>query len=230
MDDPISAWLQSPDKNYQQGLGLLAMRTKNRYLMRSLSLKASRENRGKLLHELKKLARPTPPPRPAPQKLKPAPAAPAAAAPPEGSSESAEPVALAVEKLEVALTRMHNKKGMLSNELRQLPAKDNLARKALLERIDGLNTDMGAIQDKLDYFKKNGKLPPLAAPEQTFKAIPADPVEMKQTLLNLRSSRTKITKQMRATTPASPEMKKLENRLAEKQRMITEIERKLNGR
>ena len=206
MKNAIEAWLNSPEKNYKEGLGLLRPLCRNRYLLRSLSLKENRYNRAKLENELHKAVETY---HRQPHVVKQV--APAPAPPPEDKIEQDESdpeidlnnmtraqTAAAVEKLEVALGKMHNKKGILSNSLRNFDIKDKENRKAVLSRIDGLTADMNEIRGKLAYHQKHGKLPPVVQVKtKKEKPIPDDPVKMKEMLLNLRTSRTKINKQLK---------------------------------
>jgi hypothetical protein len=229
MKDEIFLWLQSKEKNYKKGIALLEPVIKNKYLLKQLTRKESRLTRNKLIHELKKFAGRAP----IPEKSIQAPAAPSPKKEtrqvPSTKEINQDEEAQAVEKLEIALGKMHNKKGILSNKLRSFDAGDNKSRKAVLKQIDGLTADMNSIRNKLDFYNKNGHLPPL---EETSKdkEIPDDPLQMKQMLLNLRTSRTKINNQL--NTPAAKshaENSKLKNRLQEKIKLIEEIERRLNA-
>jgi hypothetical protein len=245
MKDKIEKWLASDKQDYQDGLALLGPLIRNKYLFRNLSQKENKYNRAKLINELRKVV--AGPVNKQPEKKAPVPApkasAPAGSAPvppvpavtDEGEIDlnnmTPEQTAAAVEKLEQALSKMHNKKGILSNSLRNFDAKDNEGRKAVIDQINGLDEDMNSIRSKLDYYAKNGKLPPILPDKNNkTKEIPDDPVKMKEMLLNLRTSRTKIKKQLKEKNISPAEKEKLETRLKEKIDQITEIERRLNGR
>jgi hypothetical protein len=155
--EAIIDWLQSPDKDYDTGIALLQPISRNKYLVKQLAKKQSKRNLAKLIYELhKRVSLPACP----------------AGRPPKGGPPTEKEAPLidqeqqkkAVEKLETALGKMHNKKGMLSNQLRTFDASDNEGRKVLLKQIDTLNEDMNSIRNKLDYYHTNGRLPPLPEP------------------------------------------------------------------
>jgi len=224
MKEEIFTWLQSQEKDYKTGITYLEELTRNRYLLKQLARKESKNNFSKLIYELTKYTtretikgKPLVEPEP-PRESKPPP-------PPVGTIQDKK----AVEKLEISLAKMHNKKGILSNTLRNFSAGDNKARRSVLNQIDGLNLDMNSIRTKLDYYNKNGTLPPLEeTPIKKKNMIPEEPVKMMEKLLSLRTSRTKIKKQIAAST--DQERKKiLTTRLNEKINLINQIEKNLNG-
>jgi hypothetical protein len=237
MNEAITTWLNSPDKNYQQGLDLLGGHHRNRYLLRSLRLRENKTNRAKMEYELRKVAKHLPI-KPAQKEAKPmeAPVLQTMQTPTPEAAEidlnnmTEEQTAIAVERLEVALGKMHNKKGILSNSLRNCDVNDNEGRKKILDQIEGLNTDMNEIRAKLGYHNKHGKLPPVAGKvEKHIKPIPDDPVAMKDTILNLRSSISKIKKQLKNIPVKDKEYEKLHTRYEEKMNVIKEIESRLHG-
>lgn len=244
----IKTWLENNNRDFFEGIGLLSQVCRNKTLIRNLSRSQSRYNFEKLINELKKEAR-------VPAKIIPPPNTSAASVPdtffkvsdkrtedlntaaPAPSAAVVVPMTLeetkaAVEKLEVSLARMHNKKGMLSNSLREFDASDNDGRKKVLDQIDGLNSDMNDIRVKLAYYQKHGTLPPIPA-EQSFEIreneIPDDPVDMKQMLLNERSNRAKLKKKIDNPDTDKNKLSELEARFASKEILISEIERRLNG-
>jgi len=228
MEDKISLWLGAEEKNYKAGIDLFSSVTRNRFLLRQLSKRETTRNLAKLTYELNKYLSRALPIKETQVKEKPSPKKEIKQADPPPLPTNAQDKK-AVEKLEIALGKMHNKKGILSNQLRNFSAGDNKARKAVLTQIDGLNEDMNNIRTKLDYYNKNGRLPPLEeTPTPKEKTIPEDPLQMKQMLLNLRTSRTKINNQLNTETKPA-EITKLKTRLHEKLKLIEEIERRLNA-
>jgi hypothetical protein len=246
----INAWLQGEDHDYKTGLQLLKKVERNKYLLRSLSLKENNYTRAKILHQLTKYS-----------KLSPEPATIESVAlkktgykpekklkqikiveeeeidkivpEPEIDLNNMTPAqtAAAVEKLEIALGKMHNKRGILSNSLRSFNAKDNEGRKKILEQIDSLNENMSQIRAKLDYHNKHGKLPPVPAkkPEKNiFDDIPDDPVGMNKMLLNERSNLSKYKKKLKGNL-TDKLRESNEKKLADSTAIVAEIERRLHG-
>jgi hypothetical protein len=199
LQEKIASWLENPERDYNEGIGLLSTVSKNKNLLRALSRSESKYNKEKLMHELSKFATADPPPpltttthteathpvvEPKPDTVPNAtenkdatpPVAVAGGVPDPpaatGSTTTPSPETLqAVEQLEQARAAMHNKKGILSNSLIGFADNDNEGRKACLNEINSLNNAMQEIGTKLAYFEKNGELPPLEVKQ---------PVEVKE--------------------------------------------------
>src|SRR3954463_8681575 len=139
MNDEIKAWLKSDAKDYDSGIALMNKVCKNKYLLRSLRSKKNLYTQQKIVHELKKYitydhedghAQQTPPDMPIHRDT-------------IAHDESAfdlnnmtqDQTKIAVEKLEIALSKMYNKRGMLSNSLRNFDVKDDAARARVLRQI-----------------------------------------------------------------------------------------------
>lgn len=140
--------------------------------------------------------------------------------------------AKSAEQLEIVYSKMYNKKGMLINSLRGFAEHDNEGRKQVMEQIRGLAADMKDIRAKLDHFKEQGRLPtkadPPPAPSRRDTAIPDDPVNMKNSLLNLRSTISKLKRKIANGVPAD-KLPVFEALLKEKTEMVNEIERRIHG-
>lgn len=242
----IQTWLDNSNRDYFEGISLLNQVTRNKTLIRNLSRRQNKYNSDKLIYELKKEARvPTiiittkkqaasvPDVALASDKMD-ADSEPENAAPAPSAAFSnlmmPDETKAAVEKLEIALGKMHNKKGILSNSLREFAPSDNIGRKKVLSEIDTLNNDMNDIRVKLAYYEKNGSLPPIPT-DKSFdikeNEIPDDPVAIKQMLLNERSNRAKLKRKI--DDPSRKNIDELKARLTSKDNLIAELERRLNG-
>lgn len=140
----------------------------------------------------------------------------------------------AAASLEVSLSRMHNKKGMLSNSLLNFAASDTAGRKLVLEQIDDIQKSMNRIRAALAVFNKSGKLPPHPSPTSSFnikeKDIPSDPIQLSKRLTNERSNRSKLKRKLEGLSKRDEKKKpELEARLVSKDSLIIEIERRLGN-
>ena len=159
--------------------------------------------------------------------------------PPPDGSDKLPPVtvdpehAKAVEELEISYSKMYNKKGMLINSLRAFAEPDNDGRKAVMDQVSSISTSMQSIRSKIDHFKEHGQLP--VQEEQSTQVfppqpivIPDDPVRMKNLLLNLRSTASKLKKKI-ADGVELDRLPFYEAELQKKTNMINEIKRRLHG-
>jgi len=229
MNDEITSWLKDPGKDYKKGVELFTPLTRNKYLLKQLARQENKRNLAKLVYELTKLKNryPDTPKKETPTPLAPTPLEDITPDPIKTGSPQEDKIS---EKLEITLARLHNKKGILSNSLRDFKPTDNAGRKAVLKKIEDITQEMDIIRTGLNYYHTHGTMPPLEdAPEKNKISIPADPLQMKDMLLNLRSSRTKIKTQI-AQEKDEARITKLTNRLEEKINLINEIETRLNGK
>jgi hypothetical protein len=247
----IQTWLDNPNRDYFEGISLLNQATRNKTLIRNLSRKQNKYNADKLIYELKKEASIptkiittnkqaasvpdvalTSDKMDEDSELKKAAPAPSAAFPIVKGHMTIDETKEAVEKLEIALGKKHNKKGILSNSLRDFAPSDNIGRKKVLDEIDVLNNDMNEIRGKLAYYEKHGSLPPIVAPKSfdiKENDIPDDPVAIKQMLLNERSNRAKLKRKLDDPSTDKNKLDELKARFTSKDNLIAEIERRLNG-
>ncbi|WP_126244139.1 P1/P2 acidic ribosomal protein [Chitinophaga rhizosphaerae] len=146
----------------------------------------------------------------------------------EEANESDDTVA--VEQLEITLARMHNKKGLLSNSLRECSPHDNAGRRSILQQIDDLGSAMAEIRGKLLHFRQHGRLPPISArTELPEKPIPDDPFQLSRMLHNERSSRSKIKSRLHLLPANDPLRFELESRLRIVSDRIKTIEQRIHG-
>ena len=232
----IIAWLNDKNRDHFTGVALLNRVSRNRYLIRQLSLKKNLYTSQKLFSELRKIAQSV---AGSTTKIIPEIKSPTSQTSIKTTDRMTSAIDLnnmtdeqttqAVEKLETALGKMYNKRGLLSNSLRQFDANDNASRQKVLQQIDGLNDDMNAIREKLNYHKKHGKLPPIIEdhPKTIYDDIPVDPVAMKEMLLNERTNVSRYKKKLKAGDIGDVYRAKTEKRLQDSSAIINEIERRL---
>src|SRR4051812_32323594 len=131
MQDIIN-WLNTAHPDYTTGLTLLKRVTKNRYLLRSLSIKDNLYTRTKIRNELTGYINRLQPPQqaagsppPAPKRQQVPTTAKAAEKPAiDLNAMTDQQTKAAVEKLKMTVSKWHMKNGMLSNSLRNFLVND----------------------------------------------------------------------------------------------------------
>lgn len=226
--DEIKRYLEGSGQDYAEGLSLLDRVCSNKTLIRNLRLKENTKNRDKLQYELGKYSQlPAKEPLVKPKRKiekrgerilpgKPAEPAMEPELPPE--------VADIVKKI----SQLHNERGKLSNSLRTFAADDNAGRKKVIDQIDAITQEMGALREQRLHFQRYGLVPDFNTPSQ--KVLPGNILELHRLLQNAKSNRSKWRNKKDKAGSNSPQWISAENKLMQLEKEIVELEATINIR
>ncbi len=192
--EEIKNWLESEEKDYQQGILLLTKYGRNRVLANILSRKQNNANQQKLTYELGKIAgRPFTPE----EVIKLLPAVELKVVADVGTTGKKIEIALGsvsdtaekmLDDLVAEMQKLYTDSALLSNTLADQTSDE--ARAKVASDILGMKDRYNSLAETKRYFEENGKFPPAPA------AAPApdasnDKGELFKVRNNLRSQRTK---------------------------------------
>jgi hypothetical protein len=228
--EDLGKWLKSKDKNYEEGVRLYSKYGKNRNLMNTFNRKHSSFTADKLEYELKKIyeddsykipVKSTPVLKDVKSHKQVVSKQGKQKAEKKGSASSDDTAKL-LESLETQKTGIFNKKGILSNKLQE--AKSDKERQAILKDIEKLEAEADKVNKKIESVKTTGALPQEGKKK---KELPTDPAKLQRELTNARSriSKNKVKAEQWGDSPKGEEVKK---KIAEDEKLIKEIESKLN--
>lgn len=143
------------------------------------------------------------------------------------SGMTPEEIETAVLAIKTGISRMKDKRGILSNSLENIPSDEE--RKFVLAQMDDITKSINEASDKIRYHAKYNDLPPLKKDTTTpqHEEYSRDPVVLHKELQNLRSERSKLNKAISENLPEWKKIKK-SDRLKVVLERITEIQRRLN--
>lgn len=237
MNTEITRWL-AEGGNYTEGVKLLATVCRNTMLVSALLKKENLYNREKLISELQKHQGITPevkseaPPmefkvvsRIIPSKKPLVPEEESISFVPSGMSKTE--ISEAVEKIKLGIAKMTDKRGILANSLSNLTSDEE--RKKVIAQMDDITKSISEARGKIDYFHKHGDLPPLPEPQKQVAAttFSADPNKLRQELNNLRSTRSKLARDLKSDRLAPIKRSEKQAKFDKINADIIEIERRL---